>query len=174
MKTHGKKAGFAACALALAALVSGVPAFAAGDGSMKHDGMKHGSGGGTPPPLDMLKMGDKAFDGKMGPWNAKARMMDMKAHMAMPAGMKMEGEMPNSHHLAIGLENAKTGAAVTEGTGVVTVTGPDKMSAKSDFMVMQGHFGADVNLPKPGKYTFKVEIASGKDKGGATFSYTVK
>jgi hypothetical protein len=39
---------------------------------------------------------------------------------------------------------------------------------------MQGHFGADVNLPKPGKYAFKVEIASGKDKGSATFSHQVK
>jgi hypothetical protein len=41
-------------------------------------------------------------------------------------------------------------------------------------MVMQGHFGADVNLPAPGKYTFKTEIESGGKKGSATFSYTLK
>ena len=39
---------------------------------------------------------------------------------------------------------------------------------------MQGHFGADVNLPKPGKYTFKAEIESGGKKGNATFTYTLK
>ena len=41
-------------------------------------------------------------------------------------------------------------------------------------MAMQGHFGADVNLPKPGKYAFDVEIESGGKKGNAAFSYTVK
>ncbi len=41
-------------------------------------------------------------------------------------------------------------------------------------MVMQGHFGADVNLPKPGKYTFKAEIESGRKKGNATFSLYVE
>jgi hypothetical protein len=63
---------------------------------------------------------------------------------------------------------------VTEGKGAVTVTGPDKKESKSDFMVIQGHFGADVNLPAPGKYTFKAEIESGGKKGSATFSYTLK
>jgi len=56
----------------------------------------------------------------------------------------------------------------------VTVTGPDKKETKAEFMVMQGHFGADVNLPNPGKYTFKSEIESGGKKGSATFPYTVK
>jgi hypothetical protein len=39
---------------------------------------------------------------------------------------------------------------------------------------MEGHFGTDVNLPAPGKYTFKAEIESGEQKGNATFTYTVK
>jgi hypothetical protein len=54
------------------------------------------------------------------------------------------------------------------------VTGPDKRETKAEFMVMQGHFGTDVNLPKPGKYTFRTEIESGGQKGNATFSYTLK
>jgi hypothetical protein len=130
-----------------------------------HDSAAHGG-------HDMAKMGDKAFSGKIGPWKGDARIMDMKAHLAA-SGMKAEGAMPNSHHLALSLtDEAKK--PVTEGKGTVTVTGPDKKGTKADFMVMQGHFGADVNLPKPGKYTFKTEIESGGQKGNATFSFTLK
>lgn len=138
-----------------------------------HGGMKmddHGkmqSGG-----HDMSKMGDKAFSGKIGPWKGDARVMDMKAHMAA-SGMKAQGAMPNSHHVAITLTDAAK-KPVTEGKGTVTVTGPDKKAVKSDFMVMSGHFGADVNFPKPGKYTLKAQIESGGQKGNATFSYTLK
>jgi hypothetical protein len=121
---------------------------------------------------DMSKMGDKAFSGKIGSWKGDARIMDMKAHMDA-SGVKAQGAMPNSHHLALTLTDAAK-KPVTEGKGTVTVTGPDKMETKSDFMVMQGHFGADVNLPKPGKYTFKTEIVSGEKKGNVTFSYTLK
>jgi hypothetical protein len=96
----------------------------------------------------------------------------MKAHMAA-SGMKAQGALPNSHHLALTLTDAAK-KPVTEGKGTVTVTGPDKKEAKAEFMVMQGHFGADVNLPTPGKYTFKTDIESGGKKGSATFPYTVK
>jgi hypothetical protein len=122
---------------------------------------------------DMTTMGDKVFSGKIGPWEGTARIVDMKAHMGA-SGMKAQGAMPNSHHIAFELTDPNTKKAVTEGAGKVTVTGPDKKETKAEFMVMQGHFGADVNLPAPGKYTFKTEIESGVQKGSATFSYTVK
>jgi len=137
-------------------------------GSMKMDDHGKMQSGGH----DMAKMGDKAFSGKIGPWKGDARIRDMKAHMAA-SGMKVQGAMPNSHHLALTMTDAAK-KPVTEGKGTVTVTGPDKKTVTSDFMAMQGHFGADVNLPAPGKYTFKVEIDSGGKKGNATFSYTVK
>jgi hypothetical protein len=133
-----------------------------GHGDMKMDSAGH----------DMAKMGDKAFSGKIGAWKGDARIMDMKAHLAA-SGMKAQGAMPNSHHLALTLTDAAK-KPVTEGKGTVTVTGPDKKTATFDFMVMQGHFGADVNLSAPGKYTFKTEIESGGQKGNATFSYTLK
>jgi len=122
---------------------------------------------------DMMKMGDKVFSGKIGPWNGEARIMDMKAHMEA-SGMKAHGAMPNSHHVSFDLSDGKTKAHIAEGKGSVTVTGPDKAVAKSELMVMQGHFGADVNLPKPGKYTIKAEIESGGQKGSVTFSHTLK
>jgi hypothetical protein len=132
-----------------------------------HTDMKKEKGG-----HDMMKMGDKVFSGKIGPWKGDARIMDMKAHMEA-SGMKAQGAMPNSHHIAFTLTDAAM-KPVTEGKGTVTVTGPDKKTATSDFMVMQGHFGADVNLPAPGKYTFKAQFESGGKKGNATFSYTLK
>jgi hypothetical protein len=135
----------------------------------KQEGSKEGHGG-------TMKMGDKIFGGKVGPWNAEARLIDMKAHMekAKASGMKMEGM--KSHHIALHLSDpgTKKPFAVSEGKGTVTVTGPDRKTEKYDFMAMEGHFGADVSLPKPGKYTFKTEIESGGKKGSATFSHTVK
>jgi len=149
--------------------MGGMQQGASGDhGGMKMDDHGKMDSGGH----DMAKMGDKAFSGKVGPWTGDARIMDMKAHMAA-SGMKAQGAMPNSHHLAVTLTDAAK-KSVTEGKGTVTVTGPDKKETMAEFMVMQGHFGADVNLPKPGKYTFKTEIESGGRKGSATFSYTLK
>jgi len=140
---------------------------------MEGSGMKmDGHGKMAPGGHDMMKMGDKVFSGKIGPWTGSARIVDMKAHMEA-SGMKAQGAMPNSHHVAFSLTDAEK-KPVTEGSGTVTVTGPDKKESKSDLMVMQGHFGADVNLPKPGKYTFQAEIGSGGKKGSATFSYTLK
>lgn len=122
---------------------------------------------------DMMQMGDKVFSGKIGPWEGTARIIDMKAHMGA-SGMKAQGGMPNSHHIAFELTDPNTKKAVAEGEGKVTVTGPDKKETKAGFIVMEGHFGTDVNLPAPGKYTFKAEIESGVQRGSATFSYTVK
>lgn len=137
---------------------------------MKMEGAMEGHG--------TMKMGDKIFGGKIGPWQGEARLMDMKAHMenAKASGMRMEGMMMKSHHVAVYLSDPATKKPVTvgQGRGTVTVSGPDKKAETVEFMVMEGHFGADVNLPKPGKYTFKTEVETGGKKGSATFSYTVK
>ena len=166
MRTISKAVRTAVCGAALMFVALPVISTGADHGGMS--GMQHGGMGGH----DMSKMGDKAFSGKIGPWNGEARIMDMKAHMEA-SGMKAMGAMPNTHHLALSLTDAAK-KPVTEGKGTVTVTGPDKKAVTSGFMVMQGHFGADVNLPAPGKYTFKAEIESGGKKGSATFSYTLK
>ncbi|MBI5418895.1 MAG: hypothetical protein HZA60_02290 [Deltaproteobacteria bacterium] len=173
---------FTVCAVLLAFLVF-PPAGVAGEkGHGAMPGMKGGeTGQGAMPGMKMEehgKMGDKIFGGKIGPWQGEARLADMKAHMekAKASGMKMEGMMMKTHHVAVHLSDPGTKKPITvaEGKGTVTVTGPDKKEETSNFMVMEGHFGADVNLPKPGKYTFKTEVESGGKKGSATFSYTVK
>ncbi len=171
---NGGMGRFALCLLAFALLA--LPGFAAaadkgheGMPGMKMDGAKEGHGG-------MMKMGDKIFGGKVGPWQGEARLMDMKAHIekAKASGMKMDGMKMKSHHIAFGLTDPKTKKPVTEGKGTLTVAGPGRMEEKATFMAMDGHFGADVNLPAPGKYTFKVSIESGGKKGSATFSHVVK
>lgn len=163
------------CVVALAAVfaVSAGPAVAAEQGHGSMPGMK---GEGSMQGHGMMKMGDKVFAGKVGPWIGEARLSDMKAQMekAKASGMKMEGTMTQTHHLAIALTDPKTKKAVTEGQGTVMVVGPDKSESKANFMVMEGHFGADVALPKPGKYTFKVAIQSGGQMGTASFRHTVK
>jgi hypothetical protein len=175
MRSIGKAVRTAVCGAALMLMaLPGISAAAEHGASGDHGGMKMGDHGTMKPGgHDMMRMGDKVFSGKIGPWLGTARIADMKAHMEA-SGMKAMGAMPNSHHVAFDLSDAKTKAHVTEGKGTVTVTGPDKKTATSDFMVMQGHFGADVNLPKPGKYSFKAQVESGGKKGSATFSYTLK
>jgi hypothetical protein len=164
---------FAIWTLAIAFLAVPVLGAAAEKGhegmpGMKMEGPQEAHGG-------MMKMGDKIFGGKVGPWHGEARLIDMKAQMekAKVSGMKMEGRV-KSHHIAFELTDPETKKPVTEGKGSVTVIGPDKKEEKSEFMAMAGHFGADVNLLKPGKYTFKVSIESGDKKGSATFMHNVE
>jgi hypothetical protein len=151
----------------------GMPGMKMGDqGTMQGKGMQ-GQGmmhGGN----DMMKMGTRVYQGKVGPWHGEARMVDMKAQME-GSGMKAHGgTLTNSHHIAFALTDPKTKKPVTEGTGTVTVIGPDKNSETYNVTGMQGHFGADVNLPKPGKYTCDVKLESGGKTGAATFHYMLK
>jgi len=121
-----------------------------------------------------MTMGDRVFGGKIGPWTAEARLVDMRAKMAQMTMPGKEMAMKKTHHLSLTVSDPAAKKAVTEGKGRVTVTGPDKRSEKFELMAMGGHFGADVNLQGPGKYIFQVEIESGGNKGLARFSWTVR
>jgi hypothetical protein len=169
---------FAFCTAVLAVLFLPALGMAAEKGHGSMPGMKSGEsveGHGDMKTEGHGKMGDKIFTGKVGPWNGEVRLIDMKASIekAKASGMKMEGTM-KSHHFELFLTDPKTKKAVTEGKGTVIVAGPDKKEVKSDIAALAGHFGVDVDLAKPGKYTFKVAIESGGKKGSATFSHTVK
>jgi len=141
-----------------------------GQGSMPgmHDeGKMEGNG--------MLKRGDKIFDGKIGPWQAEVSLIDMKAQLAkMKVSDQVKAKMKNTHHLMVSLTDAGTKKHVTEGKGEVTVTGPDKQQSRYEFTGMQGHFGVDVAIGKPGQYKFDVKIASGGKKGTVTFTEEIK
>ncbi|GFO66466.1 hypothetical protein GMLC_00450 [Geomonas limicola] len=105
---------------------------------------------------------------------ATFRVMSMKEHMKamkmeMPAGMK------ETHHIAVEFKDAKTGKALTEGEVKLKLQGPDKSEQTKDLMGMQGHFGADFDLSKPGKYGVmcKFKLADGKVRN-VKFWHTVK
>ena len=127
-----------AAVLALAAPA----AFAAMDhGSMNMDHGDH----------DMMKMGDVAHQEVVDGVKATFKVLSMQEHMKamkmeMPKGMK------ETHHIMVEFKDAKTGKALTEGEVKVKVQGPDKAEQTKDLMGMQGHFGADFDLSKKGKY----------------------
>lgn len=148
------------------------PAAAADKG---HGSMPGMTGEKTVEGHGMMSMGDLVFEGKIGPWEAKARLIDMKAEMekAKVSG-KMKAMMKNTHHLLISLEDPATKTPVTKGKGSVTVGGADKTPASYTLTGMQGHFGSDVTLDKPGRYTFDVRIESDGKSGTATFGCEIK
>lgn len=108
-------------------------------GSMEmHDGMNAAGG--------MLMLGEKTTDGV----KAMAHMKDVRVSMAK-MGMK------TTHHFMLMFSDEKSGKAIDSGTVAVKITAPDgTTTGPTELMGMQGHFGADVVLDKPGKYLFKV------------------
>jgi len=123
----------------------------------------------------MMKMGDKVFEGMIDPWKAEARLVDMKAQMAKSkVSEQMMAKMKHTHHIAFSIEDPVAKKPVTEGKGTVAVIGPDKKEATYNLTGMEGHFGADVTLDKPGKYEFSVEIEAGGKKGSTKFAHELK
>lgn len=126
-------------------------------GDMKHEGMEHGSGmsmGG-----DMIMLKDQEVDGVMG----SAHLMDVKEKMA-------KYNMPQTHHFMVGFMDNK-GDEIKEGTVAIKITGPDgKESDPIKLMAMDGMFGSDVTLDKPGMYHIMVgtKLADGQKR---TFMY---
>ena len=90
-------------------------------------------------------------------------------------GMEMPKGVKETHHLHVEFKNAKTGKPLTEGKVTVKVQNPDKTDQTKDLMGMQGHFGADFDLSKKGKYGVmsKFQLKDGKVRS-AKFWYTVK
>jgi hypothetical protein len=149
------------------------PVIAADDKMQGHGDMHgtHGASGGHD-----AKMGEKVFSGKVGPWNGEARLVDMKAQMKQSGvSEKAIAQLGAKHHLMMFLTDGKTGKPVGGVAGEVVVTGPDKeSSSKGTLVVMGSHIGADVALPKPGKYSFKVTAEGGGQKGSAAFDYQLR
>jgi hypothetical protein len=146
---------------ALFALAAPVAAFAA---------MDHGS-------MDMghdAHKGDVAHEEVVDGVKVTFKIMSMKEHMK---AMKMElpKEMKETHHIAADFKDAKTGKALTEGEVKIKVQNPDKTDQTKDLMGMQGHFGADFDMSKKGKYGVmsKFQLKDGKTRQ-SKFWYTVK
>jgi hypothetical protein len=95
---------------------------------------------------NLLDLGTVAVKGVA----AMAHLKDVRTAMAK-LGMK------TTHHLMIMFNDEKTGKSIEAGTVAVKITGPDgTVTDPLELMGMQGHFGADVTLDKPGEYRFQV------------------
>jgi len=132
-----------------------------------HSGGSHdmGHGGGQ---------GDLAHEEVVDGVKTTFKIMSMKEHMKTMK-MEMPKDMKETHHIAVEFKDSKTGKALTEGDVKVKVQNPDKSEQTKDLMGMQGHFGADFDLAKKGKYGVmsKFQLKDGKVRT-AKFWYTVK
>jgi len=167
MRTIGKAVRTVVCGTALMLMALPGISAAAEHGGMS--GMQHGDH------ADM-KNGEKIFSGKVGPWTAEARLVDMKAQMEQSGvSAKTAARFAGKRHLMLFLTDPATGKPAAGVAGKVDVTGPDKASSSKVILVVMGeHIGADVNMPAPGKYTFKADIESGGKKGSVTFPWMLK
>lgn len=102
------------------------------------------------------------------------KIMSMKEHMKAMK-LEMPKELKETHHIAVEFKDAKTGKALTEGEVKVKVQNPDKSDQSKDLMGMEGHFGADFDMSKKGKYGVmsKFLLKDGKVRS-SKFWYTVK
>ena len=140
------------------------PALAMNHNHDDHSGHNHGESkasshqghGGHGADGNLLELGDATVKGV----EAHAEMKDVKAAMAK-MGMK------TTHHFMIMFHDAKSGKAIESGKVAVKITGPDgTVTGPMELMGMQGHFGVDVILDKPGTYAFQVgsKLADGENR----------
>lgn len=147
--------------LIAAAFALSAPITVLAAGGHGHDGM-------------MMEHGDVAHQEVVSGVKASFKVLSMKEHMK---AMKME--MPKgikeTHHIMVEFKDAKTGKALTEGEVKVKVQGPDKVEQVKDMMGMEGHFGADFDLSKKGKYGVMTKFKLKDDQvRSSKFWYTVK
>jgi hypothetical protein len=113
---------------------------------------------------------EEVVDGVKSTFNVQTMADAMKAMgMEMPKGVK------ETHHISLALKDVKSGKALTEGEATVKVQGPDKKEQTRELMGMHGHFGADFEMAKKGKYGVmcKFKPKEGKVRQ-AKFWYIVK
>ncbi len=146
---------------ALFAFSAPIASFAAMDhGSMKmdHDASK----------------GDIAHEEVVNGIKTTFKVIGMKEHLKA-MNMEMPKEMKETHHISVEFKDAKSGKPMTEGEVKVKVQNPDKSDQSKDLIGMQGHFGADFDMSKKGKYGVmcKFQLKDGKTRS-AKFWYTAK
>jgi hypothetical protein len=90
-------------------------------------------------------------------------------------GMDMPKGVKETHHISVKFKDIKSGKALTEGEVKIKVQGPDKSAQTKDLLGMQGHFGADFEMAKKGKYGIMCKfLFKGGKQSQAKFWYTVK
>ena len=67
-------------------------------------------------------------------------------------GMEMPKGVKETHHISVSFKDVKSGKALTDGAVSVKVQNPDKTAQTKELAGMHGHFGADFEFAKSGKY----------------------
>lgn len=153
-------------AAVIAALVFAVAVpLAATAAQHEHGSMHEGHGG-------MMGKGAVAHEEVVNGVKATFKVMSMAEMMK---GMTMPKGMKETHHIMVEFKDAKSGKPLTEGDVKVKVIGPDKAEQVKDLMGMEGHFGADFDLSRKGKYGVlaKFKLKDGNVRS-AKFWYTIK
>ena len=133
----------------------------------QHAMPQHGDHGSMPMArTKTIMLGEQTVEGVQG----MAHLNDVGAVMAQM------GKKENYHFMMM-FSDAKTGAAIEQGTVAVKITGPQIGQAGEaiPLLGMGNHFGADITLPAKGEYHFQVgsKLADGS-KRQFHFSYEVK
>jgi hypothetical protein len=164
MKMMKKMTVLIAAVLALSAPVA---SFAAEHDHSGHGGGTHDMGHGG-------HQGDVAHEEVVDGVKATFKVMSMKEHMKA-MNMEIPKGIRETHHIAVEFKDASSGKALTEGEVKVKIQNPDKSDLSRDLMGMQGHFGADFDLSKKGKYGVmcKFQLKDGKVRQ-SKFWYMVK
>ena len=113
---------------------------------------------------------EEVVDGVKATFNVQTMAEAMKElNMEMPKGVK------ETHHISVTFKDVKSSGALTAGRVTIKVQNPDKSGQTKELMGMHGHFGADFELSKKGKYGVmcKFQLKDGKIRQ-AKFWYTVK
>lgn len=154
-----KKLVYAVVVLALSA----VPVLAA-----EKDHAGHGMNYGNHKPGNADHQ--EVVDGVKATFNVKTMNEAMKEMgMAMPKGVK------ETHHISVSFNDMQTGKPVEKGEVKIKVLAPDKTEQTKDLSAMHGHFGADFELAKKGKYGVmcRFKLPDGKTRS-TKFWYEVK
>jgi hypothetical protein len=103
-----------------------------------HEGMQMGGA--------MIMLDTVTVDGI----RAMAHLQDLRSGMAQPSGGA-------THNFMVGFEDEGNGAAIAKGRAAVKVTGPDGQTSEAITLNLKdGFFRGDIELKKPGKYSFVV------------------
>jgi len=136
-------------------------------------GMQHGDHAGMPAKSGghNMDMGEKIFAGKVGPWTAEARLIDMKAQMEKSGvSAKTVAQYAGKRHLMLFRHRSGDREARRRVSGKVDITGPDKASSSKVTLVVMGeHIGADVGMPTPGSTRSRRRSNQARRRGARPF-----
>ena len=112
----------------------------------------------------------EVVDGVKATFNVQTMKVAMDAMgLEMPKGGK------ETHHVSVSFNDMKTGKAITTGEVMMKLQAPDQSEQTKELPAMHGHFGADFELAKKGKYGVmcKFKLPDGKVRS-SKFWYEVK